>query len=290
MLNKKKKAAILVTGSSARVPESVVRAEPRPKFTETWHPFSHAEVLDAVGQACKKMGLKIGEREYSIRKKSKMFAIWEIENGGDGFNFGIGIRNSIDKSCSLGLCAGKRIFVCDNLVLQGEYILFRKHTGKLEFNEIVSLAYTALQLLMPKFDELRQWHERMKSVSLTSAQASLLTVAAMAKSLIPPSKFRKFYELYQGYGTEYTPTLHGWHGALTELMNPNSILTITKKQEKLNRFIDYEALKILEYGAKGAIDFFQIEKDAREKFQEDLAIKKKEARTKKSRKKKRKKK
>jgi len=258
MANKRGRASVLTTEDSTRVEESVVRAEPKPTFTKTWRPYSHAEVLDAVGEACRKMKLGIVRKEYSIRKNSQMFAVWEIDRGEEEFNFGIGIVNSIDKTCSIRLCAGERVFICDNFVFRGEFVLHRKHTGGLEIDEIIKLAHKALEALMQSLNELRQWHEEMKSVGLTAAQASLLTVAAMAKSLIPPSKFLKFYELYLGYETKYSQTLHGWHGAVTELMNSNSLLTISQKQKKLNRFIDYEVHKILEYGTKDKIDFFKL--------------------------------
>ncbi len=141
-------------GVTERVTEKVVRAEPQPVFTESWHPFSHGIVLDAVAAACKKFNLTVERKEYSIRKNSKMFASWEVRSRSEvlvaqkrDFTLAIGIRNSIDKTHSVGLCAGERITVCDNLMFSGDYVVFRKHTGSLEIEEIEFYAEEALDAL-----------------------------------------------------------------------------------------------------------------------------------------------
>lgn len=262
----------------ARVTEEVVRAEPRPEFTETWHPFSHAEILDAMGMAVEQSSLTVVNKEYSIRQNSKMFAAWELETKEKEFNFGIGIMNSIDKTHSVWLTCFQKIFTCSNFVFRIEHhrIVFRKHTGQLELVEIVYLAKEAITRLIPKFQELKRWHVEMKGIELDSRQSSLLTIAAMKRDLIPPAKFQLFDELYQGSATKYLPTLHGWHGAATELMNSNNLLTITWKQDRLNYFIDYEA-RLLLSSVKGAIiDFKAIEKTGFEKYQIERVARKEE--------------
>ena len=269
-------------GVTERVTESVVRAEPQPTFTESWHPFSHAIVLDAVAAACKKFNLTIKRKEYSIRKNSKMFASWEVRSAAGilmtqekEFDLAIGIRNSIDKTHSVGLCAGERITVCDNLMFSGDFVIFRKHTGRLEIEEIVFYAEEALEALLPKMNEFHDWHEKLKAIKLTYDQASLLTVAAMKQDLIPSSKFPQFYDLFYARESRYATTLHGWHGAATEIMRENSLLTIQWKNERLNKFIDYQAPVLI---SKAATNLEWIEESAEKQFQKDKAARKATAR------------
>jgi len=268
-------------GVSERVSEQVVRAEPQPAFTESWHPFSHAIVLDAVAAACKKFNLKVMRKEYSIRKNSKMFASWEVRSTSGilvrkekEFDLAIGIRNSIDKTHSVGLCAGERITVCDNLMFSGDFVIFRKHTGRLEIEEIEFYAEEALDALLPKMNHFHKWHEKLKATKLTYDQASLLTVAAMKQDLIPSSKFPQFYDLFYVRESKYANTLHGWHGAATEIMRENSLLTIQWKNERLNKFIDYQ-VPILLTGYK---DLEYTEELADKQFQEAKGVKKVAAR------------
>lgn len=269
--------------SETRVSEEIVRAEPRPAFTKSWHPFSHAEVLNSIGKACDNLKLKIVNREYSIRINSKMFGVWEIAGKDKEFNFGIGIRNSIDKTHSVGLCACEKIFVCSNFVFQSyyEYVLFRKHTGSLELNEITFLAQEALKALIPKFEQLRQWHGAMKELKLTAEQSSLLIVAAMKRDLVPPAKFQLFHELYMGSDRKYSAydnSLYAFHGAATELMNPNNLLTQTWKQDRLNYFIDYEVPILMKHGKRKDIvlDLKAVEKEGFKKYQVDKVERKEE--------------
>lgn len=254
--------------TTVRVTEEEVRAEPRPDFSKTWRPFSHAEIIDSVSQACSDLQLTITRKEYSIRKDSKMFASWEV-NSIEGIkadykemSFSIGIRNSIDKTHSLGFCAGKRVFVCDNLIFSGDFIVFRKHTGALELGEIQILAKESLEALIPKFKELNVWHRRMKKIRLTDEQAALLACAAMKREIVPASKYPQFHELYFDKNTKYSPTLHGFHGACTELMMNNSLLTIHWKNEQLNRFLNFEAPLLVAPRRVARVDFAAKEKNA----------------------------
>lgn len=265
---------LVAHADTARVSEGIVRAEPRPEFTPTWHPYSHAEILDVMEKACQKRKIEIVRKEYSIRKNSKMFGVWEVNIGHSDFNFAIGIRNSIDKSHSVGLCAGERVFVCDNLLFRGDFILFRKHTSRLDFEELTLIADETLEAVYFKFEELVEWHESLRKLSLSREQASLLIVAAMRKEIIPPSKFSKFYDLYFGSESKYSKTLHGFHGATTELMRENNLLTIQSKNDQLCRFIDHEVPYLV--GARWS--FEKIDELARKKYLEVHAKQKTEAR------------
>ena len=55
------------SAGSGFVSEAIVRAEPKPEFTETWHPFSHGEILDALSVAVEEKGLVVIDKKYSIR-------------------------------------------------------------------------------------------------------------------------------------------------------------------------------------------------------------------------------
>lgn len=266
--------SLLSHTDTVRVSEDIVRAEPRPDFTSTWRPFSHGEIIDAVQSACDDLSLSIVRKEYSIRKDSKMFASWEIapieavKANYKEMQFSIGIRNSIDKTHSVGFCAGKRVFVCDNLVFSGDFVIFRKHTGALELGEILILAKESLQALIPKFKELEQWHNRMKKIRLTDEQAALLACAAMKKELIPASKYPNFHKLYFEKDTKYTATLHGFHGACTELMMSNSLLTIQWKNDQLNRFLNFETQQLLSPRKVARVDFIESAKIAELHYEE----------------------
>lgn len=248
-----------------RVTEAIVRAEPRPEFTNSWHPFSHGEILDAMGIAVKEAGLEVVNKEYSIRPDSKMLAAWEVKSSEKKFNFGISILNAIDKTHSVTLGAFEKIFICSNFCfrLEWERVMFRKHSGLLQIEEIIFLAKESLGLLIPKFQSLKAWHDGLLKTELTAAQTSLITFAALKRGVLPPARFESFYDMLAGSGSKYRDeagTLWAWHGAATELMNDNSLLTIVHKQDRLNYFLDYEVPQILKGSSQKTIDLVAVEK------------------------------
>jgi RNA polymerase-binding transcription factor DksA len=137
-------------------------------------------------------------------------------------------------------------------------VVFRRHTGGLSYEELLYLSRESLALLLPKFERLSAWHASMRETRLTGAQAALLTVAAMKRSLIPPARFPAFFDSLGGEASEKygddRGTLWGWHAAATEIMNENSILTIVWKQDQLNYFMDQEAPALLARDADGSFE------------------------------------
>jgi hypothetical protein len=189
-----------------------------------------------------------------------MFGVWEFGCEDSELNFALGFRNSIDKHFAVGLCAGERVFVCDNLVFEGDFVIFRKHSGLFSMEELMLIAGEALGEVMGRFENLRDWHNSLKRGPLSSQEAALLTMAAMRKGLLSPSYFPRFQDLYFG---SYSPSLHGWHGALTEVFKSNSsILAIQEKNAELGAFLRYEAPLLLAHGGDGRIDFKALEEEA----------------------------
>jgi len=59
----------------------------------------------------------------------------------------LGLRNSHDKSFSLALTVGFRVFVCDNLAFIGDFqaVIAKKHTSKFNLGETLAIAVDRMQ-------------------------------------------------------------------------------------------------------------------------------------------------
>jgi len=250
-----------------RVDEVLVRAIEAPPFTKTWRPYSHADVIDAIGSACSKLNIEPANKKYSLsRDGDSMFAVWQLNNtGNEEMDFSIGFRNSINKMFAIGICAGKVVFVCSNMMFESDFILFRKHSGNLEHYEIEYLAVETLKQVTDRFTSLNEWHQSLRNVELAASQASLITIAAMRNRIFSTSSYNKFHELYFGNGKKpkYEPTLYGWHGAATEVVRDLSLISVHDRNVLLNRFIRHEVPKILKEEKKPHVDFIQIRENAR---------------------------
>lgn len=260
---KKAKATLAAHVDTSRVEEAVVRAIPAPEFTKTWRPYSFNDLLDCFYAAAAQLELKVTRTDYSINtRQTRMFGVWEVaDKANEDINLAMGIRTSIDKVFANGICAGERVFVCDNLVFDSTFVLFRKHTGRLEKEEITMLAVEAMRGVLVRFDALAAWHASLKGTKLADREAALLTVAALRKRIVPPMQHADFHELYHGTDTKYEHNLWGWHGAVTELYKDLDLHTVAKKNGQLNQFIRYEVPQLID-PKKITVDFVGAEKAA----------------------------
>lgn len=222
---------------STKVTEAEVIQVPAVPFTSSFHPVHHKHIIDAIRSGVVATGLEIVKTEYVLANNGKrMFGVWDLSGGSDELCWSIGIRNSMDKSMALGITAGTRVFVCENLAFSGEFVEFRKHTKGLVYDELEFMAYRAMKKMVANLTKFQAWHEGLKSFSLTEWDAKILLVEIMTNNIIPPSKFGQFNELY--FGGVYDHTLWGFHETVTHMLRDNNLLTLPRKNRMLNGALD----------------------------------------------------
>lgn len=254
-------AQLVAHKGTVRIPEEAVRAVPCPDFTRSWRPYSHGEILDALASVCEAKKFQVVRKEYSMTASgSRLFGAWEIATYDAELNLAIGFRNSLDKHFAVGLCAGERVFVCDNLAFDSEFVIFRKHSSLFTMDELVAIADEAMAVVLRRFERLRSWHTSLKSISLSAQQAAFLASAAIRRGLLAASSLPQFLKFYEE--PKYSPSLHGWHGALTEVLKDQSLLTIQYKNADLNRFLRYEVPLLTSASQEGRVDWDGVAEQA----------------------------
>jgi len=222
---------------SNKVTEAEVINVPAVPFTRSFHPVHHRQVIDAIRSGVVATGLEIVKTDYVLANNgNRMFGIWDLSGGSEELCWSIGIRNSMDKSMALGITAGTRVFVCENLAFSGEFVEMRKHTKGLSYDELEFIAYRAMKKMVTNLIKFQAWHEDLKNFHLTEWDAKILLVEIMTNNIIPPSKFSRFNELY--FGGVYDPTLWGFHETVTDVLRDNNLLTLPKKNKMLNGMLD----------------------------------------------------
>lgn len=99
-----------------------------PLSTDTWEPISHSDIVSTLLTEAERVGFKLNRQSFGLSKSGDlMFGVLDFEGGNDEYGYSVGFRNSHDKSLAAGVCAGQRIFVCDNLALTGEYVEKRRN-------------------------------------------------------------------------------------------------------------------------------------------------------------------
>ncbi len=218
------------------VTEAEVTQVPAVPFTSTFHPVHHKQVIDAVRTGISLTGMEVVKSQYVLaRDGMQMFGVWDLNAGNSDLCWSLGIRNSMDKSLALGITAGTKVFVCDNLAFDGEYLTFRKHTSGLDNDELEFLAYKSMKNMVPRLESFQKWHEGLRNYPLTEQDAKILLVEIIVNNVIPASKFHQFNDLYCNV---YDDSLWGFHETTTDVLRGSNLMNLPKKNQVLNGVIN----------------------------------------------------
>ncbi len=218
------------------VTEAEVIAIPDAVFTRTFKPWHHRDIISVVKQGVEAVGLEIVNSEYVLAQNGqRMFGVYDLSQGTSELSWSIGIRNSMNKSMSIGICAGTRVLVCENLCFSGQFLAFRRHTAGLDIDELAFLAYRSMRQLIPMLKAFQNWHLGLRNFPLSEVDSKILLVEIMTNSVIPPSKFSRFNELYSKV---YDNSLYGFHEAATDVLKGSNLLTMPKKNKALNNILN----------------------------------------------------
>jgi hypothetical protein len=168
-----------------------------------------------------RFGLTVESQEFALaREGSQMFGVLTCTNGHNAGDYAlaIGLRNSYDRSLSVGLVAGTRTFICDNLAFSGEVRMNRKHTVHV-FRDLPDLIYRMLSQVSSMRSRIDAEIAAMKVRELPPAQAHHLMVEAIRANVLPASRLPKVIEAWdEPRHTEFSPrTAWSLFNAFTEV-------------------------------------------------------------------------
>jgi len=204
-----------------------------PPATETHQPIAHASLVDAIEESLAFRHIRLERSEFAISKDGmKMFGLLEVNQEYDGVRFAIGLRNSNDKSMRLGMVAGYRVFVCDNMALSGDFNpLLAKHTKNLDLIESVSMGIDRIQR---GWQPMREEIDRKRQIRLTDDEARLLIYKAFAVSGLPVSMFGTVANEYE---TTENNTLWDLEQCFTDSFKRLKPVNHFQATSKLGKFI-----------------------------------------------------
>lgn len=221
----------------ARVEEDFVLSLDAPEPTETWNPIPHRELIASVQHIFNKTGLVVDKKEYSVNPTGeRMFGVWTLTNELMPGRFkSIGFRNSTDKSMSIGMCAGERVFVCDNLAFHGEYISLRKHTGGLDSVELDFIATGAYSMISDQFMDMMLDYNRLRDIELSDRKIIHLTNRVIENGIVNTQNLPGFLKLLD---TKYYPdTAFSYFNAFTELVREEPLGKIADRTKALRTLL-----------------------------------------------------
>ena len=165
--------AVLSHSRSVLVGRQDLRDLPTPESTATHYPIPHWKLVETLAETLNFRHLAIVAEEYAVSPDGmRFFGALTLNVEDSGVRFALGLRNSHDKSFSLGLTVGRRVLVCDNLALFGDYTpVARKHTKNVEVETILSVAVDQMQR---NFEPMRRQIAFFRGCDLSDTRAKLI--------------------------------------------------------------------------------------------------------------------
>jgi hypothetical protein len=211
---------------------------PVPDATDTFQPIPHFHLVDALDEALALRCFKILKSEFAASPDGmKLFGLLEINAANDGVRFAIGLRNSNDKSMRLGLVAGYKVKICDNMMFQGDFNpLLAKHTKGLDLIESVSLGVDRIHR---GFEPLKRSIETKRLMQISDDEARVLIYQAFLEEKFPISLIKSvhrnyFSPPYEEFGER---TLWSLENAFTESFKDLNPLAQYQTTARFGRFI-----------------------------------------------------
>src|SRR5216684_4638495 len=153
---------LMVHAGANKIGRQDLLALATPPGTATHKPIAHSNVIQALLESLTYRHLNVVRDEYAVTKDAmRMFGFLELEIEESGVRISLGVRNSHDKSFSLGLTVGFRVLVCDNLAFWGEFSpVMRKHTKHLILDEVIGMSLEKMQRnFKPLIKQVDVWKE-----------------------------------------------------------------------------------------------------------------------------------
>lgn len=217
---------------------------PLPEETETFKPVSHYFLVQQIEEALAFRHISIIKEEYAVTPDGmKFFAVLQVNAQYEGVNFAIGLRNSNDKSMRLGIVAGYKVFVCDNLSFAGEYKpMLAKHSKNLDLLESVSIAVDRLQR---GWKPIREMIDFKRGHELSEGKARDMLYRLFTDAKLPISLFRTVHKEFfvnPSYDEFRPRTLWSLENSVTTAIKKLQPISLYENTAKLGKFItDYTA-------------------------------------------------
>ena len=167
----------LMMSEGKYVGRNEIATVPTPEGTDSWHPVPHLDVIDAVTEVVRAHNWQILDEQFGLaREGQRMFGVMRINTSSSSeWSRCIGIRNSHDQSLSVGLAAGISVMCCSNLAFGGTMVLKRRHTSRIELNDLVLTAVDELEM---EFLNLETVSEDLKLHEVNADEARAVIVRA----------------------------------------------------------------------------------------------------------------
>lgn len=211
-----------------------------PQDTDTYKALPHRVLVEKLTDtfSCKYGKDSITDVQFGVAKKGRqLFGTIEMKNKHNtDFSFSVGFRNSYDKSLSVGLIAGTRVFVCSNLCFSGDIKYMRKHTSGLDLDLAIDKLANGMSYKSAGFIEKVKSLKDLR-LSLVNRKAKLYDLAS--NNIVPFSHLpliNKAIDNSKLFSNE-SGNYYGFYMAVTDYLKKYPLPTQIDRLQSLGTFM-----------------------------------------------------
>jgi hypothetical protein len=145
---------------------------PTPESTETHTIVPHSKIVGQVLEALAYRKVSVVKDEYGVSKDgSRMFGVLTLDIERHGVSLALGLRNSHDKSFAIGMVAGFRVFVCDNLAFKGEFFAVARRHSKNVLSQLDDTLAIGVDRVQRQFEPMTEQIDAWRGFTLSDGTA-----------------------------------------------------------------------------------------------------------------------
>jgi len=209
------------TGDGARVTLADVHAVETPLATSSYFPVPYGDFLGCLDERIEAtLGQKPKNTSYGLScKGQQLFGVHTFDRGGKGDRgLAVGFRTSHNYSLSGGVASGMSVFVCDNLVFDGQaFVALRRHTINF-WSDFVQLVDRALMEADDNFAALDKEADALAEIGVDHDDGYKLIGLALGRDVLTPRQANVAIRSWRDPPQEDWKPRHAWslYNAFTE--------------------------------------------------------------------------
>ncbi len=208
---------------------------PLPEATDSYLPVSHYHLADKLLTISRDLltdYVLVGEQYALARSGNQLFALLNFKKDHSEMGLSIAWRNSYDRSMSIGLAIGAQVFCCDNLALNGDIVLMKKHTKNV-WNALEDLTISTLYRAGKNFPKVIADADRMKTIAINNRNAFELMGYFFGQDIVSPRQLTTVKdEWLRPSHTEFQPrNKWSFFNAVTEALKSCPPVSIMEKHK-----------------------------------------------------------
>ena len=182
--------------------EMDVRMVPVPEVTRTYVPMPHGDLIDTIEVQLKHHlpQYYVDSKQFGLaREGQQLFGLMtlkkhdcdviDVEVVEDSIDLSIGFRNSYDKSMSVGIVGGAKVFVCDNMMMSSDAVKFMKRHTKNVLKEFDYMLWTNLPELQSQFVQMKEAKAKLEHIGVEHQQGYEFLGKMYGNGFLTPVQF-----------------------------------------------------------------------------------------------------